>query len=78
MIKMNYQNLVEISVINTGFSYQYKVKADPSEVVELQYTEKMDGVGESTTVIGFTCIGEMERIANAMLKACATAKRMNP
>jgi hypothetical protein len=72
---MSYETSVELTVSGIDL-YNYKVKVDPSECLELQYTEYV-GDQENTVVIGFSDYAEMERVANAMLKACAIAKEMN-
>ena len=73
---MSYETSVELTVSGVDL-YDYKVKVNPLEGLELHYTE-YDGDQENTVIIGFSDYAEMERVANAMLKACATAKEMNP
>ena len=72
---MSYETSVELTVSGVDL-YDYKVKVNPSECLELHYTE-YDGDQENTVIIGFNDYVEMERVANAMLKACAIAKEMN-
>lgn len=72
---MSHVTDVQLTVIGADL-YDYKVKVSPDECMELQYTE-YSGTQENTVVIGFSHYEEMERVANAMLKACAIAKEMN-
>lgn len=73
---MSYETSVELTISDMASLYDYKVKVNPSESLELHYTET-DGTQENTDVISFSSFDEMERVANAMLKACAIAKEMN-
>lgn len=69
---MSYETSVVLTVSGVDL-YEYEVKVNPSECLELHYTE-YDGDRENTVIIGFNDYAEMERVANAMLKACAIAR----